>query len=243
MATRLSGIWKWLRTSGAGVGLEVLVNGVLPYLIYTLTQAQLGDVKALIASSGPPILWSLLEFVRHRRVDAISLLVLAGIAFSLLAVLGGGGAKFLQLRENLVTGAIGLLFLGSAAIRRPLFWYLARAGMSRNPPAEGPSFEQIKDAPLFRRAMMVMTLVWGVVLIARTAVSVVLVFTLSIPNYLIAHPIVGYASMGGVGLWTVWYTGRQQRLGKAERAAREAREAAEAAAASKAEPAAATRAP
>jgi hypothetical protein len=226
MASRLDGIWRWLRTSGPGVGLEVLVNGVLPYVIYTLTQARLGDVRALIASSVPPIVWSLLEFVRHRRVDAISLLVLSGIAFSLLAVLGGGGAKFLQLRENLVTGAIGLLFLVSAAFRRPMFYYLARAGMSRNPPSEGPSFEQIKDAPRFRRAMTAMTLVWGGVLIARTAVSIVLVFTLSIPNYLIAHPIVGYASMGGLALWTVWYTGRQRRLGKAEREAREAAEAA-----------------
>ena len=226
MASRLGGIWNWLRTSGAGVGLEVLINGVGPYVIYTLTQAQLGDVGALIASSVPPIAWSLLEFVRHRRVDAISLLVLSGIAFSLLALLGGGGAKFLQLRENLVTGAIGLLFLGSAAVRRPMFYYLARAGMSRNPPTEGPAFDQIKDAPRFRRAMTVMTLVWGVVLIARTAVSAVLVFTLSIPNYLIAHPIVGYASMGGLALWTVWYTGRQRRLGMTERAARVAAEAA-----------------
>jgi hypothetical protein len=225
MASRLQAIWGWLRRSGAGVGLEVLVNGVLPYLIYTFTHARLGDVGALIASSGPPIAWSLLEFARHRRVDAISLLVLAGIAFSLLALLGGGGAKFLQLRENLVTGAIGLLFLGSAVTRRPMFFYLARAGMSRNPPSEGPSFDQIKDGPRFRHAMMVMTLVWGVVLMGRTAVSVVLVFTLSIPNYLIAHPIVGYASMGGLGLWTVWYTGRQRRLGMAERAAREAAEA------------------
>jgi hypothetical protein len=229
MASRLGGIWTWLRTTGVGVGLEVLVNGVAPYVIYTLTQAQLGDVKALIASSVPPILWSILEFARHRRVDAISLLVLSGIALSLLAVLGGGGAKFLQLRENLVSGAIGLLFLGSAAVGRPIFYYLVRAGMSRSPPAEGPSFDRIKDAPRFRRTLLVMTLVWGVVLIARTLLSVVLVFTLTIPQYLIAHPIVGYVSMGGVGLWTVWYTGRQRRLGQAERAAREEAEAAEAA--------------
>jgi hypothetical protein len=226
MTSRLDGLWRWLRRSGASVGLEVLVNGVLPYVIYTLTHARLGDVGALIASSIAPIAWSLLEFARHRRVDAISLLVLAGIAFSMLALLGGGGAKFLQLRENLVTGAIGLVFLVSAAVRRPMIYYLARAGMSRNPPAEGPSFDQIKAAPRFRRAMMVMTLVWGVVLIARTAVSAVLVFTLSIPNYLIAHPIVGYASMGGLGLWTVWYTRRQRSLGQAEREARAAVEAA-----------------
>jgi hypothetical protein len=86
----------------------------------------------MIASSVPPILWSAAEFARHRRVDAFSILVLAGIAFSLLALFGGGGARFLQLREDLVTGAIGLVFLVSLAIRRPLIFYLARATMLRN---------------------------------------------------------------------------------------------------------------
>jgi hypothetical protein len=83
-------------------------------------------VRALLASSAPPIAWSLVEFARHRRVDALSVLVAAGIVLSLLAMIGGGGPKFLQLRENLVTGIIGLVFLGSA-----LIYQLARAGMRR----------------------------------------------------------------------------------------------------------------
>src|SRR5580658_3603217 len=132
--SRLSQALGWVRRNGAGVGLEVAVNGVLPFVIYTLTDPQLGDVGALIASSAPPILWSAIEFARHRRVDALSILVLSGIVFSLLALLGGGGARFLQLRENLVTGAIGLVFLISLAVRRPLIFYLARATMLRNSP-------------------------------------------------------------------------------------------------------------
>jgi hypothetical protein len=37
----------------------------------TFAKRDLGDVHALIASSGPPIAWSLVEFARQRRVDAI----------------------------------------------------------------------------------------------------------------------------------------------------------------------------
>src|SRR5271170_2683446 len=70
-------------------------------------------------------------FIRERRVDAISVLVLSGIALSILAFAGGGGVKFLQLRENLVTGLVGLIFLGSAAIGRPLIYQLSRAGVRR----------------------------------------------------------------------------------------------------------------
>ena len=212
----------WLRGNGARVGVEVAVNGLLPFVIYTLTDPQLGDVGALIASSVPPVLWSAVEFARHRRVDALSILVLAGIVFSLLALLGSGGARFLQLRENLVTGAIGLVFLVSLAIRRPLIFYLARATMLRNSADEAANFEQMKDSTRFRRTVTTMTLVWGLGLIGRTIAACILVFNVPIPTYLILSPILGYATMGALAFWTFWYARLQRRLGAAERAAREA---------------------
>ena len=218
MASRLARAIEWARKNGSGVGLEILVNGVLPVLVYNLTDKQLGDVGALLASSVPPILWSIAEFVRRRRIDAIALLVLAGIVFSLLAFLGGGGAKFLQLRENLVTGLIGMVFLISAAMRRPLIFYLARASMRRNAGPQLERFESLQERPEFKRTMMTMTLVWGFVLVGRTLISAVLVFVLTIPQYLVVHPIVGYATMGGVTLWTVLYVRARQRYGDALRA-------------------------
>ncbi len=97
-------ITAYIRKNGAHVLVEALVNFILPFVIYSYAESRLGDVRALLASSVPPILWSLVEFARHRRLDALSVLVVSGIALSLLAMLGGGGAKFLQLREKLVTG-------------------------------------------------------------------------------------------------------------------------------------------
>ena len=223
MASRLAPAVAWLRKNGSGLGLELLVNGVAPVVIYNVADKPLGDVGALLASSVPPILWSIVEFLRRRRVDAIALLVLAGIAFSLLAFLGGGGAKFLQLRENLVTGLIGMVFLLSAAVRRPLVFYLARASMRREAGPQLERFESLQERPEFKETMMTMTLVWGFVLVGRTLVSAALVFTLTIPQYLVVHPIVGYVSTGGVVLWTVVYIRRRQRYGEALRA----REAAE----------------
>lgn len=61
------------------IGREVVVNFALPYLIYSVAQPRLGDVNALIASSGPPILWSVVEFARNRRIDALSMIVLLGL--------------------------------------------------------------------------------------------------------------------------------------------------------------------
>jgi hypothetical protein len=121
----------------------------------------------------------------------------------------------LQLRENLVTGLIGLTFLGSAAIGRPLIYQLARAGKLRESPAEAERFEALRDKQHFRRGMTVMTLVWGFGLLAQTAVACLLVFSLSIPRYLIVSPIVGYSMMGCLALWTFWYVKRMKRRGTA----------------------------
>jgi hypothetical protein len=113
------------------IAIELLVNILLPYVIYIKAEASLGQVHALLSASLPPIAWGVIEFARKRRIDAVSILVLAGIVLSLLAFLGGGSVRFLQLRENLVTGLIGLIFVGSAAIGRPLIYQLARAGKLR----------------------------------------------------------------------------------------------------------------
>src|SRR5207302_6275456 len=176
-----------VRKNGGHILVEALVNFILPLAIYNYAVAPLGDVRALLASSAPPILWSLVEFARHRRLDALSVLVVSGIALSLLAMLGGGGARFLQLREKLVTGVIGLMFVGSALIGKPLIYELARASMRRKSESEAEQFEALQIHAGFRRTMTVMTLVWGVGLLADVAASVVLVFVLSIREYLLVN--------------------------------------------------------
>jgi hypothetical protein len=208
-----------IRTKGPGLALEIGVNFVLPYLIYSYAAPHVGDVKALLASSLPPILWSAVEFARHRRLDAVSLLALAGIVLSLLAFFGGGGAKMLQLREKLVTGLIGLVFLLSAAIGKPLIYELARAGsLRRGATAEADRMLALKDDKMFRRSMTLMTVVWGLGLMLDVAVAVVMVFALTIKQYLIAGSIEGYVFTGALALWTFWYARRAKLRGEAFRA-------------------------
>jgi hypothetical protein len=222
-------VLDFLRRNGANIAIEVVVNFLGPFLIYSQTKARLGDVHALMLAAGLPIGWSLVEFVRHRRVDAVSMLALAGIGFSLLGYLGGGGVKLLQLRERLVTGAIGLIFLVSAAIRRPLIYQLARARMTRSgDTANLQRFHTLRDNPHFKRLMLNMTLVWGFGLVIECAAGVVLVLVLPIATYLLVSPVLGYGTIGLLTLWTFWYVRRAQRQGEARQAAAEAEAAAEA---------------
>jgi hypothetical protein len=210
----------YVRKNGGHIAGEALVNFILPFAIYNYAEGPLGDVRALLLSSVPPILWSLIEFARHRRLDAISMLVVSGIALSLLAMLGGGGVRFLQLREKLVTGVIGLAFLGSAMIGKPLIFELARATRRRKSEQEAQQFEALQVHAAFRRTMTIMTLVWGFGLLIDVAVSVALVVTLSIREYLLVNPVIGYGTIGALSLWTFLYAQRARRRGEAAQAAR-----------------------
>lgn len=206
---RLQSALLWVRHNGVQIVLELGVNVALPYAIFSVVQPKLGDVGGLVAGAAPPLAWSVAEFVRVRRIDALSLLVLAGIALSLLALARGGGARLLQLRERLVTGAIGVVFLGSAAIGRPIIYQLARARIRRRTPGDIGAFESLRESPIFRRAMMLMTLVWGVFLVADSVLAAVLVFTLSIKAYLIIAPLIGYPLFAILTVWTFWYARRR----------------------------------
>ena len=204
------------------IGREVVVNFALPYLIYSVAQPRLGDVNALIASSGPPILWSVVEFARNRRIDALSMIVLLGLGLSLVAVLGGGSVRFLQLREKLVTVFIGVVFLGSAAIGRPLMYELVRASLARANDPELRRVESLRNNSGFRAGMTIMTVVWGVGLLADAAVSIALVYVLSIRTYLVVNPIMGYATIGSLIVWNFWFGRRMRRKGEARLAAAQA---------------------
>jgi hypothetical protein len=206
---RLSKVRGWTRIST--IGLELLVSFALPFLIYTIAKSSLGNVNALLVASVPPIARGIIVFARTRRIDALSILALVGIVLSLLAfVIGivGGSARILQLRGQLVKVVIGFAFLTSAAIGKPLIYELSRATIKRRSPAEAGSFEALRDRPALRRAMMIMTLTWGISLVVEGAISYALSFVLTVQQFLLVNPILGYSSFGALTAWTYWYARR-----------------------------------
>ncbi|MGC9269167.1 VC0807 family protein [Acidiphilium sp.] len=195
------------------MALEILFNFLLPWVVYRVAKPHLGEIHAIMASAAPPMLWSLIEFARKRRVDAISVMVLGGIGLSLLGFALGGSPKLLLMRESLITGLIGVVFIVSALIGRPLMYVLASASLKRRSAEDSAEFEAYKDDPAFRRMMAVMTLVWGVGFVAETAVRSVLVFSLPVGRFLIIGPVVGYTTVGLLMVWTFLYGRRAEKRG------------------------------
>jgi hypothetical protein len=192
-----------------GLLLELVANLLLPWLAYRLALPRYGEVGALYASAAPPLVWSLVEFVRSRRVDALSALVLFGIALSIVTLALGGSPRVLLLRESLAAGATGIVFLVSMCFERPLIFYLARATVTREHAGGAAHFEAYwRDSASLRASLRLMTLVWGVGLTVETLLRVWLAWNWPIERYLVVSPIVSYTIYGGLVAWTFWFRGR-----------------------------------
>jgi len=195
------------------LALEILFNFLMPWALYRLAKPHIGEIHAIMASAAPPMVWSLVQFARSRKIDAISVIVLGGIGLSLLGFALGGSPKLLLMRESLITGLIGIMFIGSALIGKPLIYVLASASLKRQSAEDSAEFEAYKDQPGFRRVMAVMTIVWGFGFILETAIRSTLVFSLPVGKFLIVGPVVGYGMIGVLMLWTFLYGRAAEKRG------------------------------
>lgn len=185
----------------SAIARTLLVNGFAPWLIYVLARPHADSVTALVLATTPPLLESVWSIWRRRRVDALALLVAGSLALLLIAV--GGGDRLMLVRESLVSGVVGLVFLASLMLRRPLVFYLAREmGAGGNGEAV-ELWEQRWRVPWFRRGMRLMTGVWGVGLGLEAVVRIAMAQRMSVAHFLAASPFVQYGFMGALGAFTV----------------------------------------
>jgi hypothetical protein len=192
-----------------GVVLELVVNLFLPWFVYRLALPHFGHVGGLYASALPPLVWSVAEFAKSRRLDALSILVLLGIALSIILLALGGSPRILLVRESLVSGVIGMAFLLSLLRERPLIFYLARATVAREQDGSASRFEALwRERPRLRASLRLMTLIWGMGLTAETLLRSWLAWHWPVERCLVVLPLISYSIYGGLMLWTVWFRGR-----------------------------------
>ena len=168
----------------------------------------------MAASAAPPALWSLYELAVRRVLDALSILVLSGIALSLLAVGLGGSPRMLLVRDNIFSVPIGLAFLISAVTKKPLIYYLASATLARQSAEQRAVFEANWQRPQVLRGLRIMSLVWGVGLTAQGVFLAWAALTWPISTYLIVAPVIGYGAVALLGVWTWRYRARLRRGSK-----------------------------
>jgi intracellular septation protein A len=202
------------------VALDFLVNLGGPFLVYQLAAGHMSETAALMLSSAPPILWSVAQLIWSRKLDTLSLLVIAGIALSLVATLLGGSPRLLLVRESLITGIFGLIFLGSLLFPKPLMFYIVKTTVTKQGMSE-EAFASRWSIPGFRSTINLMTVVWGAGLLVEATVKIILAFTMPTGLFLVVSPIISYGIYFGLLGWSIWYGNQRRKAGERFAAAAE----------------------
>jgi hypothetical protein len=210
-----------------------------PLVAYTmLRSAGLSSVSALVLSGVLPGVAVLGGLIRHRRLDAVGVLVLAGIAVGTILGLVSGSARLVLMEGSVPTAVFGLLCLASLRSRRPLIFRFALDFMGPDTP-RGRDFDGLWRYPGFRHVFWLFTVVWGLAYLAEAAARIVIVETTSTGTALALSKVMPYAVAGVLVGWMFLYGRHARRQGERMAAAAEAAAAQPAAAQSAAAEAAA----
>src|SRR5579863_2983712 len=97
-----------------------------PLLAYNLLRANgFSPVAALVLSGVLPAAGVIIGIVRRRRVDAVGVLVLAGIVVGAILGLVSRNPRLVLDEGSVGTAVFGLLCLGSLASAKPLMYRMA----------------------------------------------------------------------------------------------------------------------
>jgi hypothetical protein len=188
--------WQNLRTFLP----NLLLSWLVPLLAYELISPHVhSDLVALAISAAVPALVTLGTFLFHRRVNVIGLIGVAGFAVGVaISVLSGGSELAFKLQDPVLSGAIGLVFVGSVVIGRPLLLVVHRLRTrgTNAPPVTGT------------HKIAVLTGLLGVTLLVHAIVITVLALTLPTSTFLaLSRPIGLPILVIGIGA-LFWYVRR-----------------------------------
>jgi hypothetical protein len=185
-----------------------------PLVAYQILHSEgLSSVLALVLSGVLPGIAVVGGLIRHRRVDAVGLLVLAGIAVGTVLGLVSGNARLVLIEGSVPTAVFGLMCLGSLRSRRPLIFRFALEFMGADTP-RGREFDGLWQYPGFRHVFWLFTVVWGVAYLAEAAARVVIVETTSTGTALAVSKVMPYAVAGLLTGWMFLYGRRARRQGE-----------------------------
>ena len=143
-------------------------------------------------------------YAHERRIGRDGLLVRLSLAFVAVQTIVGllSHSATVYLATPVIANAIwGAAFLGSALVHRPLAGYLACAWY--------PFPRAFRETREFKRVYGMESVVWGLYLLARSALRLALLLAGSITGFLVVVFVTGAPTMLALMAWSVWYAVRR----------------------------------
>lgn len=197
------------------VTMIVIFDIAAPLVAYKLLRdAGLSAVTSLVLSGVFPAIPVGFDAVRHRRVEVVGALVLAGILVGTVAGLLSHSARLVLIEGSVPTGVLGVAFLGSLLARQPLMFGFAREFTGPDT-AKGREMTMLwQNYEGFRRIFRIMTVVWGVGFLIEAALRIVIVFNTSTGTALAISKVTPFVFVGILLAWTFAYGTLHRKRGE-----------------------------
>jgi hypothetical protein len=179
---------------------------------YALHFAGVSDLIALLVASALAAVRIVWVAVRERELNPFATVMLLLFGLGLVLALVSGDPRFILLKNSIVTGAVGLVFLGTTLFGTPLS---LAASQSFQPARKAEIRHEYDTNPHVRRGHRLSSTVWGVGLILEALVRVPLVFLLPIDVMVGLGEVLTIATIGGLLAWNIWYVKRATARGQA----------------------------
>jgi intracellular septation protein A len=188
------------------VAMIVIFDIAAPLAAYKLLRsAGMSAVTSLVLSGVFPAIPVSIDAIRHRRLEVVGVLVLAGILVGTVLGLVSHSTRLVLIEGSVPTGVLGVAFLGSLLARQPLMFTFARE-------FTGPDTAKGREMTMlwqtyegFRRIFRIMTVVWGVGFLIEAALRVVIVFNTSTGTALAISKVTPFVFVGILLAWTFAY--------------------------------------
>jgi hypothetical protein len=177
---------------------------------YGLHLVGVSDWIALLAATSAAALRIGWIALRDRMLNLFATVMLLVFGLGLVLTFISGDARFLLLKESIVTAAVGVTFLVTAMRgRRPL---TLAAKQSWEPSHAVEFAEEYRTDPHVRHVHRVSSAVWGTVLLIEAAVRVPLVYLLPISVMVGVSTAMLVLAFGGLITWNAWYIRRSNTV-------------------------------
>jgi intracellular septation protein A len=188
------------------VAVIVIFDIALPLAAYKLLRsAGMSAVTSLVLSGVFPAVPVSIDAIKHRRLEVVGVLVLAGILVGTVLGLVSHSTRLVLIEGSVPTGVLGAAFLGSLLARQPLMFTFARE-------FTGPDTAKGREMTMlwqtyegFRRIFRIMTVVWGVGFLIEAALRIVIVFNTSTGTALAISKVTPFVFVGILLAWTFAY--------------------------------------
>jgi hypothetical protein len=189
---------------------NVAIDMAMPWIAIQLLPRMLGisSATAVALAALFPAGSLIVDWRRRRRVDFIGLVVLVMLISGGAVALITQDVRFVMLKPVVGAAVFGVACLATLGRRAPLMFFLARQVTAGDDPEKVAAWTARLDSAGFRRAMRVLTLVWGLAFLGKAALWTVAVLLLPPSAALLAAPVVGIGMFAALMTWSIAFARR-----------------------------------